>query len=71
MRGSRWSHWTGLRGASGNIGKKRRASAGATSLAKPCTNLLSLLERGQRNPGYEITMKLIGALRIEADDASL
>ena len=29
---------------------------------------VSLLERGERNPGYEITMKLIGALGIEADD---
>jgi transcriptional regulator with XRE-family HTH domain len=29
---------------------------------------ISLLERGKRNPGYDITMKLIGALEIEADD---
>jgi transcriptional regulator with XRE-family HTH domain len=29
---------------------------------------ISLLERGQRNPGFEITTKLIGALRIEAGD---
>jgi transcriptional regulator with XRE-family HTH domain len=28
---------------------------------------VSLLERGERNPGYEITTKLIGALAIEAD----
>lgn len=29
---------------------------------------ISLLERGKRNPGYDITMKLIGALEIEADE---
>ncbi len=29
---------------------------------------VSLLERGERNPGFEITLKLIGALRIKADD---
>jgi transcriptional regulator with XRE-family HTH domain len=29
---------------------------------------ISLLERGERNPGYEITTKLIGALGIAADD---
>jgi transcriptional regulator with XRE-family HTH domain len=29
---------------------------------------VSLLERGVRNPGYEITMKLIGALGIDADE---
>jgi transcriptional regulator with XRE-family HTH domain len=29
---------------------------------------VSLLERGQRNPGFEITVKLIGALGIKADD---
>ncbi|HVX33541.1 MAG TPA: helix-turn-helix transcriptional regulator [Solirubrobacterales bacterium] len=29
---------------------------------------ISLLERGQRNPGFEITVKLIGALGIAADD---
>ena len=29
---------------------------------------VSLLERGQRNPGFEIQVKLIGALGIGADD---
>lgn len=29
---------------------------------------VSLLERGQRNPGFEIMVKLIGALGIEASD---
>jgi transcriptional regulator with XRE-family HTH domain len=29
---------------------------------------VSLLERGQRNPGFEITTKLIGSLGIQADD---
>jgi transcriptional regulator with XRE-family HTH domain len=28
---------------------------------------VSLLERGQRNPGFEITVKLVGALGIGAD----
>jgi transcriptional regulator with XRE-family HTH domain len=32
---------------------------------------ISLLERGQRNPGFEITTKLIGALGIEANDLYL
>lgn len=29
---------------------------------------ISLLERGKRNPGYGITVKLIGALGIEPDE---
>jgi transcriptional regulator with XRE-family HTH domain len=29
---------------------------------------VSLLERGQRNPGFEIIVKLIGALGIDAND---
>ena len=29
---------------------------------------VSLLERGQRNPGFEIQVKLIGALGIDAND---
>jgi transcriptional regulator with XRE-family HTH domain len=29
---------------------------------------ISLLERGERNPGFEIQAKLIGALGIEAND---
>jgi transcriptional regulator with XRE-family HTH domain len=29
---------------------------------------VSLLERGQRNPGFEIMVKLTGALGIEAND---
>jgi XRE family transcriptional regulator, regulator of sulfur utilization len=29
---------------------------------------ISLMERGERNPGFEITAKLIGSLGIEAND---
>jgi transcriptional regulator with XRE-family HTH domain len=53
--------------------KQCRKAAGFTQeqlayLAGLHPTYVSLLERGQRNPGYEITMKLIGALGIEADD---
>jgi transcriptional regulator with XRE-family HTH domain len=29
---------------------------------------VSLLERGQRNPGFEILVKLVGALGVDAND---
>ena len=50
-----------------------RKAAGFTQeqlahLASLHPTYVSLLERGQRNPGFEITMKLIGALGIVADD---
>jgi transcriptional regulator with XRE-family HTH domain len=53
--------------------KQCRKAAGFTQeqlayLAGLHPTYVSLLERGERNPGYEITMKLIGALGIEADD---
>ena len=53
--------------------RKCRKAAGFTQeqlahLAGLHPTYISLLERGERNPGYEITMKLIGALGIEADD---
>jgi transcriptional regulator with XRE-family HTH domain len=51
----------------------RREVAGLTQeqlahLADLHPTYISLLERGQRNPGFEITVKLIGALGIAADD---
>jgi transcriptional regulator with XRE-family HTH domain len=50
-----------------------RVAAGLTQeqlahLADLHPTYVSLLERGQRNPGFEITVKLIGALGIAADD---
>jgi transcriptional regulator with XRE-family HTH domain len=53
--------------------RRCRKAAGFTQeqlahLADLHPTYVSLLERGQRNPGYEITMKLIGALGIKADD---
>lgn len=53
--------------------KQCRETAGLTQeqlafLAGLHPTYISLLEQGKRNPGYEITMKLIGALGIEADD---
>jgi transcriptional regulator with XRE-family HTH domain len=53
--------------------KECRKAAGHTQeqlayLAGLHPTYISLLERGQRNPGYEITTKLIGALGIKADD---
>jgi transcriptional regulator with XRE-family HTH domain len=53
--------------------KRCRRTAGLTQeqlahLAGLHPTYVSLLERGQRNPGFEITLKLIGALRIDPGD---
>lgn len=53
--------------------KRCRKDAGLTQeqlahLAGLHPTYVSLLERGQRNPGFEIQLKLIGALEIEAND---
>jgi len=53
--------------------RRCRKAAGLTQeqlahLAGLHPTYISLLERGQRNPGFEITLKLIGALDIEAND---
>jgi transcriptional regulator with XRE-family HTH domain len=53
--------------------KRCRTEAGLTQeqlahLAGLHPTYVSLLERGQRNPGFEITVKLIGAMGIAADD---
>jgi transcriptional regulator with XRE-family HTH domain len=52
--------------------KQCRRAAGFTQeqlayLADLHPTYVSLMERGERNPGYEITTKLIGALGIQAD----
>lgn len=53
--------------------KRCRSAAGLTQeqlghLAALHPTYISLLERGERNPGFEILAKLIGALEIEAND---
>ncbi len=53
--------------------KRCRREAGLTQeqlahLADLHPTYISLMERGQRNPGFEIMVKLIGALGIEAGD---
>lgn len=53
--------------------RRCRKAAGLTQeqlahLAGLHPTYVSLLERGQRNPGFEITVKLIGAPGIEAAD---
>jgi transcriptional regulator with XRE-family HTH domain len=53
--------------------KRCRKDAGLTQeqlahLAGLHPTYVSLLERGQRNPGFEIQVKLIGALAISAND---
>ena len=53
--------------------KRCRKRAGLTQeqlahLAGLHPTYVSLLERGQRNPGFEIQVKLIGALGIDAND---
>lgn len=53
--------------------RRCRKEAGLTQeqlahLAALHPTYVSLLERGQRNPGFEIMVKLIGALGIEAND---
>jgi XRE family transcriptional regulator, regulator of sulfur utilization len=53
--------------------KRCRKAAGLTQeqlahLANLHPTYVSMLERGQRNPGFEITIKLIGALGIAADE---
>jgi transcriptional regulator with XRE-family HTH domain len=53
--------------------RRRRREAGLTQeqlahLSGLHPTYVSLLERGQRNPGFEIMVKLVGALGIEADD---
>jgi transcriptional regulator with XRE-family HTH domain len=37
-------------------------------LANVHPTYISLLERGKRNPGYDVTMRLIGALEVGADE---
>ena len=53
--------------------RRRRREAGLTQeqlahLSGLHPTYVSLLERGQRNPGFEIMVKLVGALGIGADD---
>jgi transcriptional regulator with XRE-family HTH domain len=53
--------------------KRCRSAAGLTQeqlghLAALHPTYISLLERGERNPGFEILAKLIGALGVEAND---
>jgi XRE family transcriptional regulator, regulator of sulfur utilization len=53
--------------------RRYRREAGLTQeqlahLADLHPTYVSLMERGQRNPGFEILVKLIGALGIEAND---
>jgi transcriptional regulator with XRE-family HTH domain len=52
--------------------RRCRREAGLTQeqlahLADLHPTYVSLMERGQRNPGFEILVKLVGALGIEAD----
>jgi len=55
-----------------NLRRCRKAAGftqeGLAHLANLHPTYISLLERGQRNPGFEITTKLIGALGVEPGD---